>query len=237
MKKDKSKRNGIIIISLLVLGFIIFLTVNIFDAFEEMDKDSMEILPSVYSLEDSSMISKKYRKELTVDEVWRSKVRQPIAFMFFDSTYHLISYKIDLINDSSLREIIGLKKISVDRSTGITYHIIDKGLFKFQFKAGKTEPVSKIMLTLAGDSLQTVVYNDSIINYHLLCDNLSIRYLDKGPKDIFVIGKQEAFSTSIIPMDILFLKRNKAVYLLLMIPVDAKVQMPSNLLYNVVMGV
>jgi len=80
--------------------------------------------------------------------------------------------------------------------------------------------------------------NDSVISYHLMCDNFSIRYGEKEPIDIFVARKEEALGYKRrIPMDLLFLKRDSAVYMLIMIPDDPNSAIAPDLLYNVIMGI
>jgi len=52
--------------------------------------------------------------------------------------------------------------------------------------------------------------------------SLSLRYFKDAPTDIFIKGNEFLGFSSSIPIDILFLKRNKEVYLLLMTPIDLK---------------
>ena len=235
---------GIIIritLALFALGFIFFLSYKIKFAFSGNKKALTEHLPSEYSLkkEDSNLISEKYRSSLKVNEVYRSKVRNPISLVYFGQEYNLIIYKIDLIKDISLKFIFNTEIKSVDQSTGYTYSIIGQNIyFNFKYKAGLIQPVSKIFLTLSGDSLQTVCENDSILSYHLLCNNFSIRYAEKGPIDIFVGGKDRSlWTTTLIPMDLLLLKRNSAIYLLVMTPNNPKSNISHDLLYDVIMGI
>ena len=51
-----------------------------------------ENLPSLFSLssEDSNLISKKYMHKIVVNEVLRSKVRNPVSIISFDKKYNLI---------------------------------------------------------------------------------------------------------------------------------------------------
>jgi hypothetical protein len=236
MKKKRKIR--VIIIGLCALGFVVFLVVNMFS---EIDKGLAEHLPSTYTLraEDSNLILNRYRGKLKVDEVYHSSVRGPVSFISFDKGYKLIIYKIDLAIDSSLKTIFNTEIKSMDRSMGYSYSIMENNIFfRFEHKAGPTRPVSKIYLTLTGDSLQSVVKNDSVISYHLLCDNFSIRYAENDPIDIFVVGKEKMLATTtVIPMDLLFLKRDGAIYLLIMTPNNPKSTIAPDLLYNVVMGI
>lgn len=226
----------IVVLSILIIAYFL---VQIKKASSEHELAVEKTLPSVDSLssEYARLISPKYKKLLTVHEVRRSKVRNPIAFTLFDQQYHLIMYKIDLLHDEVIGKILTTSHESVDRTTGVTYRVVANGFFRFQHKVEKVSPVSKIMITLAGDSLKTTAANDSIISYHLNCDNFSIRYSEEEPIDIFLTGKEKALGRTIaIPLDVLFIKRNKALFLLLMIPKDPKASIAPDLLHNTVLG-
>ena len=126
--------------------------------------------------------------------------------IFFDKAYHLILYKIDLVKDALLKDVVHTDLESVDRTTGIVYTVINhNNFFRFQYRTEPTKLVSNIYLTLAGDSLQSVAKNYSVMSYHLLCDNLSMRNAEKGPIDIFMVGEEKVLATTtVIPMDLLF---------------------------------
>jgi hypothetical protein len=49
-----------------------------------------------------------------------------------------------------------------------------------------------------------------------------------------VEGNEGILGTYSIPMDLLFLKRNNGIYILLMTPLSRKAGIPSDLLYNIV---
>ena len=104
------------------------------------------------------------------------------------------------------------------------------------FRGGVNNPASQIFLTLGGDSILSVAKNDSIIGYHLLCHDFSIRYAGEEPNDILFQPKGDFEDSEGIPisLDILFMKRNNAVYLLVMAPVNRKVSIDPQLLYKMV---
>src|SRR5207248_4322112 len=104
----------------LILAGVGFLLIKIFYGFSELNKDFEENLPSTYSLtsDDSSVICKNYWDKLEVNEVVRNKVRGPVSFILFDKAYDLVIYKLDLLHDAVLKDLIHLETKSVDRSTG-----------------------------------------------------------------------------------------------------------------------
>ena len=235
---SKGKRVRIIVL-IFCLAILIFVIVKLVVAIIETNRSFEEDLPVSYSLtsEDSLLIKDIYRQKIKVNVVHNSKVRGPVSMLFFDQSYHLIIYKIHLLSGNlPLQNILQTQIRNADRSVGYPYTIYTDNInFKFQCKAGLVSSVSKVYLTVSGDSLRTIAKNDSIIAYNLDCKNLSIRYQDQGPVDIFVVGNEKFLSgTNAIPMDILFLKRDDNLYFLLLTPRNEKGILPRELLYNVI---
>src|SRR5436190_5479635 len=235
--KDKRKKIFLIcILSLIGLSLFSYLAFKVNHGFKQLQKDFAEDLPSTYVLssEDSSIIANRYRSKMEVVEVNNNKVRGPVSTIRFDSTYSIILYKIALTDNISLDTAFHTKLKKVDRSVGYSYRIIGNRFFTFQYKAGKVPSPLRIYLTISDTPLNTLYSNDSLVYYHLSCENFSIRYSEKEPVDIFVGGNEGIFGTYSIPMDLLFLKRNNGIYILLMTPLNRKAGIPSDLLYNIV---
>jgi len=232
---NKKKKWKILLI-ICVGAFFLILVVKIIIAILITNRSFKEDLPSTYQLpaEDSLLIRDLYRDKINVNVIHNSKVREPISMLFFDQNYHIIIHKIKLARDIPLQSIFHTQIKNARRSTGIPYNLYgDHIFFYFQCKTGLTHPVSEVYLTLSGDSLKTIAENDSIAAYHLLCKNLSVRYEENGLVDIFVIGKENILGAPIIPMDILFLRRQKNLYFLLLTPKSQNKVVPPELLYNI----
>ncbi|MEI9934062.1 MAG: hypothetical protein WDM71_04265 [Ferruginibacter sp.] len=171
----------------------------------------------------------KYIDSISIEETHQNKIRTPISVAYFTKKYELTILKIELSLNASLEKIFMIENKSTGISDGYAYNFVDNDFYKFGIKFDSTPIVSKIYLAMSGDSLQTFIKNDSIVYSHLLCDNLSIRYMEDGPNDIFCEGNS-------IPTDLLFIKRDKAVYILLMTPNVQQAYIPPYLLYNIVTG-
>ena len=230
----------ITVYSTALLVIVGWLVIKIINGISAVNNSMDDILPLTFILsrEDSSLIASSYRSKLQVAKVYHFKGNEPVSIINFDNKYKLITYKINLITKNSLSDVISSENESVDRSTGYVYSIIENEIpFRFQIKDPRGLPVSKIYVTLAGDSIKDVIKNDSIYSFHLLCDNFSIRYGPASPVDIFLIGQERGLGfTTVIPLDLMFLKRNNAIFLLVMTPMDLKSGIRPELLYNIVAG-
>lgn len=234
----KNKRDVVRAIAI-VLG-ICFLGFAIFNLIMKVEHSSADNPVHTYSIKpkDYDLVNNKYVSGLQGGIAYQSSNRNPVTLIPFGKSYSLISYKIDLIKGTSWSNVLDVTLKSVERTNMEVYTVISENIFyRFEYHDAPTKSVSKVYLTLSGDSLRTVVTNDSIVSYHLLCNNFSIKYSENEAVDIFVVGNEKAFgATTVIPMDLLFLKRDNAVYLMIMTPNDPKSVISPELLYNLVTG-
>lgn len=239
MWKNSKNIRKVIIIALGIFT-LIFLFAVVFNLILKVERDSIDnpIHISAVSLNDYHLISEKYSDKLKEGISYQSNNRNPVTVFHFDNKYRLISYKIDFTRNISLNNALALTIKNVDRSNNEVYTVISKDLpFRFQYHNVQIMPVSKIYLTLSGDSLQNVQQNDSIISHYLICSNMSIRYKVKEPLDIFLVGPDRALgTTATFPMDLLLLKKGSAVYLMIMTPDTSQRTIAPDLLYNIVTG-
>jgi hypothetical protein len=189
-------------------------------------------LTQVMTREDSALISPKYIGRVRSHQNVNSKVIDPVSFLYVDNTYHLIIFRIHMETDRPLPEILGSDIENSQRSDGETYSMVDfNGFSRFEWRPWPTKQTSNIFLSLYGDSLSNGILNDSIATYHLLCKNLSIKYEKSGIVQVFLTcGK-------ITPSDLLFLKRGKIVYFMMMTTAKPDSFIPREILYNLIMGI
>ncbi|WP_431215932.1 hypothetical protein ACQ86N_15525 [Puia sp. P3] len=234
----RKSRFRIIILVLILGGALLYTVVAIVNAFKDLSKSSEEDLPASYKItpEDSSLFNCQYWTQLRADEIVNSKVRYPISFLFFGNDYELITYRMDLEEDIQLGQLIEMENKYVTSTARHTYNnITHNKFFNFCYLAGGSKPVSKLFMTLYGDSIVTTRKNDSLVSYHLICKNFSIRYAEDAPKDIFFVGVEGFLDiTKLVPLNISLLKRGKALYLLLMAPHTSRGNVPADLLDKII---
>ena len=232
---------------LIVLGLFLIVV------FYNLHKTLSTKIPPTYgcsscslSSEDSLLISLKYRSKIKVDEIINTNVKEPISSIYFDSIYHLAIYKIKSIPGSvSLRNSIHLYLENASLSYDHLYRQLNNLPFIFYYNEDLINPSVNVILTLNGSLLKPAVRNDSIVSMNLSCNNFSMRYSDTIEShfndaviDILFQAHKKYLGlvTESIPLDILFLKRNKYVYFLSLTADNLNTYLPSDLLYNIVMG-
>ncbi len=197
-------------------------------------------LASVLPPEDSTLISERYKNNISVNEVIQSKNRNPIALTFFDSSYNLFIYKIDLLNKiEHIGKLVGIFKDKSKVSYGYAYsELNNKNDLPFQLKyvVDSIHSAANILLRFDSDTTQLIIKNDSIIYYHLSCNSLSLGYSNQPTVDLLFEAKNEMFRKGMISTDVLFIKRNDTAYFLMMTPNNIANYIPSLLLYDIVMS-
>lgn len=194
----------------------------------------VEIRDSIPS-EDSGLFDNEYMDQLKPNKIYTEKGRASVSLISFGKDYHLFIYPIALIGDIPFRKLLSIQAQGSTTTNLKVYSIIThNNLIKFKYLDEPASPVAKIFIRVSGDSLQNVIENDTIASYHLLCKNFSISYMEDGPVSIFMEGTDRPFGYTIIPADLMLLKRQKKVYLLIMTPNNFKKGIPADLLYNIV---
>ena len=216
-------------IGILILSAIIY---KIVEGFNDLDKASKETLHVTYSFpkEYSSLFPTEMKQKLIGIKVFNSKVRNPIIAANLDNKFSIILYKLDLNTEQALRNIVNVNETTVERTTGITYSVIDLDNFKLQFKSGGEMLSTNIQLTLAGDSIDKKLIGDSIVAYNLFCKNFSIRYDKNQPIDILFDSDYSWFRKKSTPVLISFKKQSTDTFLIMVTSIDINRKVPLELI-------
>ena len=172
---------------------------------------------------DSAVIAKPNRELLGLAHVYSDKERGKLYVGNYDSGYYLLIDKIHLSTTKSLAKLVQMEIKSSQQSEGYSYFEFDNEIYwQYKYRGSAPDTTSRFFLSLHGDSINNIVNNDSIVLYHLKCKNLSIKFSKTGPIDIFVEGKDQLFGTYIIPMELLFYKKNDLVYIIIITTKNSK---------------
>jgi hypothetical protein len=232
-----TKQRVKIIFYIVFLSGILFFVISTWLDVRRINLSAREELPSTDSINSEylNLIAKKNQIKVKVEQVYQSKIRYPVAELYFEENNILFINKISRIGTFPLAERVLNETKNATLSKEVVYSTLKKGSCEFTYKLAGIDSISKIYLTSFGDSLTTIISNDSILAYHLICKNLSIRYNKNGPVDMLLEGQQGLFGIKEFPADLLFIRRNNALYLLLMISRSGGSVKPG-LLYHIVYG-
>jgi len=175
------------------------------------------------------------------------KLRNPISFFVYKKKYTLQIYKISSDCKQPLDKYIIEKYINVKKTMNLCYTMFDKDNIVYLYKASLPLKVSKVYLTLDGKDNRTITKNDSVVYYYSMLNNFSIQYQlnvahdifgETGIHDGFADKKKDSFFSSpkpdYQPFEMLFLKRNNSLYLLMMAANKKDIPYSPGTLYNLV---
>lgn len=213
-------RAALIIFLLAIIYWAILSFKKIFEALDNVEDSGYSI-----SSQDSSIISQQYWPKIKTVEVFNNKVRGPISLLLYDSLYHILFYKINLLADSPLSKIISVKKISSDVSNGVVYGTIGNDIiYNFTYEEVPIYPVRNIYLNVYADSLKLISNNENLLMFHAdLLQNLSIHFARHSAIDILIKGNKLPMGLSeSFPINFAFLKKNKEIYFIIMTPIVSR---------------
>jgi|GEM_PF-1752150 len=217
-------------IVLIVCFFVVKKIVQVIISFNEDDFYSESLIN-----EYKNLFPKNEKDKLTVVWNYNSKVRNQISLFDYgsDKKYSITVYKIPMDFKFSLKQIKVEKSKEEKMSSGSIYNKINEGLlFEINYISGKPVEAKTIKFTYSGDTLRNIVENDSIKAYNLNFETFSIKYNNEKTVDIY--GETSKFWNKSLAMNIIFLKRNDALYLLIMTINNNNDILPPDLLYNLI---
>ena len=132
----------VVIISIALLSFFIYLSIKIIEGAKQLNKD----------FEDSNLIARKFWPEINVNEIARNKLRNPVSLLVVDKKFNLIIYKLTLQEDRSLNQIISFNRKKSFRSSKYSYRVIGNNIpFHFDYKGGEIHTVREVHLAIWRD--------------------------------------------------------------------------------------
>lgn len=159
-----------------------------------------------------------------------SRNRGPSSTYVYDDKFDLFIYKVRLSNNSgdlNLNQILKMRKEITSISMNAVYSELPSYNFEMRLKGEKVLPASIIYFSQSGDALQNIAENDSLFCYYSRFKTFSVKF-DDEPYDVIAEANRSA------PLSILFLKRNKFVYIMLLTVAKGKEEMKPDLLYNMI---
>jgi hypothetical protein len=177
------------------------------------------------------LFKKNDQNKLKPDVEYSKKNRNAIATLNFDSgKYCLIIYKIPTSN-------FNLNKIQIKKengklfSSGVIYNVVNQSYFDFNYASGDPGIANSIQFAYVGNSLRTTIANDTIVLNYLRYQKIALKYNNENKVDMY---SEVAQIYSLVPVSILFLKRNKQLYMILMSVNNPKKDLDPMLLYSMI---
>ena len=152
------------------------------------------------------------KQKLVLEETYTIKGRNPISVFYYDNKYSLLVYKINAQLNLSLKDLIQQDVVGKNRSRPISYNELSFPNYKFSYAWDSVPIISKIIITIYGDSLSYFTNNKNISFCYLHLSSVFIRYKEDASWDIML--QKQNIITNNIPMEIVFYKMDYGLYIL-----------------------
>ncbi|MBS1503924.1 MAG: hypothetical protein JST32_17775 [Bacteroidetes bacterium] len=223
IKISRAKIVGLVIVSI----FVAVLAYNSYTHNPAFDSTSSDIAPVEYWNVFKDSVKNRFRVLNSVT----ARFQNPISDLESrDNKYFLEVYKWNIPTDISLDKFISESTNSKIIINDVTYMQRGGALFDVSYKMENVK-VSHIDLNIIGEE-GTTVKNDSVASFYSKFKTFSIRYSNSDTTAIWAMSDGKAFTvptTNIpatgLPIDIMFIKKRKAVYLLLMSVNDSRAKL------------
>ncbi|HEU5052660.1 MAG TPA: YcxB family protein [Hanamia sp.] len=239
-RRAKSRKKSNVIIPVIIFS-VLLTSICLYNTFIWSNKDKLDFkevskeyvgYSNNFNREYVSLFTETAQKKLTDTGSFLSKVRNPFCNAVYDNKYNLLIYKIELAKDIQLDTAIGNNHGAVGGEG--TFLVDDLGYFNLDFRQGRVSPASEFLLTTVDPKTEVVLTNETAAYYFLPGGGFSVKYGKDSTTDFYVEDEASIFTQGKTPKSILFLKRNKSVYFLMMFPGSEDGKLPKDLLYLIV---
>jgi hypothetical protein len=184
--------------------------------FDKLHSEKVLDMPS----EDSILFSKKAWSKMRV-EYGRKDIYRQVTFLRFDGRYQIIVAKFPIAGKDALKSMAKLEFGNGKETNFVMYQpsrLDDHGDFGRRYTP--LTPISNILITYSGGIAENVISNDSVVQYRIPCENISIRYTADSPVDMYLTSGNSNSNNADLRLDIVLIKRREKLYFLFVLPVD-----------------
>ncbi|PZF73749.1 hypothetical protein DN068_07060 [Taibaiella soli] len=144
-----------------------------------------------------------------------SNVRDTISRMYLRSNTEVIIYKMGRVSNESLKQRVSFLEESHKTSNLKVYGNAATDKYDLYYLEGKPDSITRLRLTVFGDSLKEEVVTDSLLSFYFKFQNFSISNDINGRIDLIGEVKRNGSADEMEPATLLFFKKNGNLYLLI----------------------
>ena len=228
--------------------FVSYIAYNVHKAMPLFDKasaitetSSFLLEPQVFESEYASLFKPEALNKLKILSTTKNAARNVFQSCLYDDKFALYITKLSLQNTQSLQNILNVgRKQNIQPSNDVAYSQEDgRNLYLSLSEVGQSKYVSRIFLSVEQSRetemlLEGNVYSPDLIGYNLPLRGLTLQYNDvDAPVDIY-FSAYKAYSAHQGLVDLLFYRKGKDVYFLLMYPRKKDAELPRGFLRQLV---
>jgi hypothetical protein len=166
-------------------------------------------------------------KETRFDD---NKNRNPVSDFVYDTKYAVIVTKIKTIGSLNSLPLITPQFHQTETTDDIFYNVIESEYSKFDYFLD-TLSATNISLTLYGDSIRSLIKNDTVAGYYFMNKVFSISYKKNRVVNLFMKTTESEYA---LPTLLLFLVHQKSLYFICISVRDPKDKFNMNVINKLI---
>ncbi|MGN6476293.1 MAG: hypothetical protein ACTHKV_03635 [Flavipsychrobacter sp.] len=141
--------------------------------------------------------------------------KQPPTIVFeLDNKYDVVMTKLLTGAQFSFENDIRYRIANLEKDFNTVYYEIDRRIFEYYYKTGNAQIIaSQLSINSNSENIKQVKIGDSITNYRGLSSSVTIK-LDNNTASDYIL-----YSKTPVPMDITLYKKDRYIYLLVIVPI------------------
>lgn len=229
MEKNKFKR---FLLLSLVGGLLIYIGYFFYSSTVDLSENKM-VVERKSPFDYTNLFNTEMKKKIVLQSAVSFKDRNSVAYYIYDKKYSLEVTKINIKPNLQVRKDLSETHTAEGCCFPKAKLPFNEGGFTTNYNVISKDTASKIYLSIQGDSIRSSIKNDSVAYHFLKLQQVYISYVPKGVYDIYIQANTKFyFFSKKQPASLMFLKRNGALYFLLLTVNDAGEKLPPNLLYS-----
>ncbi|MFI5159324.1 MAG: hypothetical protein ACHQF4_10695 [Sphingobacteriales bacterium] len=155
--------------------------------------------------------------------------RDTVCDFLYDGKYYISLYTLSRSFNASLQTSLkeNVSEINEELGTPFYDNQIGRLYIKHRFSITDDDKPLNIYISLEGSALSKKVKNDGFVDYFFKCKNLSIKYKISGHQEVYL--ETDGSIGQSIPIETIFIKSKKRLFLIFLTPKKDSASYPSAL--------
>lgn len=226
----KNKNIKLILAILVGLAVIVYIIIFFNNAKNELSENPIKLerqIPTDYI----NLFNPQVQRNIVLQSATSFKLRSTIADAIYNNEYDIMITKVAVQSGFDLKnDIVGIynKSEGAAPKTNSSYN---EDNFRITYNGSSSDTISKVYLTLDGDSTANYYKNDSVIYYYSYLKAANLQYNHEGVNEITIEAKK---SDQKKPIVIMFIKKNDCLYFIIMSGRKDDAPLSPNMLYEMI---
>jgi hypothetical protein len=157
-----------------------------------------------------NLFSDSAKKELVVEASYSSPGRNCFAILNYKQQYEIIAYKFSGQRRGTLKDILKQDLKGDKRTVFSKFNVIKRSNIKITYSYDSVPATKNIIVIFYGDTVNSLVGNDSIYEAKFRLRRIAFRYDFAAPADINF--ENAKVNSDQIPVELLFIKKDGSLF-------------------------